>query len=66
MNYCTRCGSLYQNAGTCNCYATQQPITPTPAIYPIYPVYPVNPWPPYTVPAWPPTITWGDTGDGLT
>jgi hypothetical protein len=34
MNYCTKCESMYQKPGTCNCFAATQPaITITPQPY---------------------------------
>lgn len=56
MNYCTKCESFYQKAGTCNCFAGTQPAQ-------ITPWRPVDgttttPFPSYT-PWIYPTVTWG-------
>lgn len=28
MNFCTKCQSIYQQPGTCNCYAASRPLVP--------------------------------------
>jgi hypothetical protein len=38
MNFCTRCASMYEKPGTCNCFAGTQP-----AIVPTVPIYPQSP-----------------------
>ena len=62
MNYCTKCASLYQTPGTCNCYAQAQPVVPfTLPIYPTYPLptypapyqpYRTGDFPPFGYPTW--------------
>lgn len=48
MNYCTKCGSIYSQPGTCNCFATGTRVVP-----PLTPTYP-QPWIPWTpAPQWP-------------
>jgi hypothetical protein len=38
MNFCTRCGSLYSQPGTCNCYAHGHPVTVPAPTHPDLPV----------------------------
>jgi len=38
MNYCLKCHSIYEKAGTCNCYASTQ----WPVVVPIQPVFPLG------------------------
>lgn len=60
MNYCTKCGSIYSQPGTCNCFARG---TVIPSPLPIQPITPA-PWAPTTPiinpPWWGTTIVWGN------
>lgn len=67
MNYCTKCGSLYTQPGTCNCFAPPRPVTPvtvqplpTPAPLPyIGDPMPGTTWVPY-IPPQQVTVTYSD------
>jgi len=59
MNHCRRCDSDYEKPGTCNCYATTQPVVPLNPGITYIPIPFVPPPQPNTAPApWTPTIYW--------
>lgn len=58
MNFCTKCASYYQVAGTCNCFAQAQPLPFIPWNQPVTP-----PW--WIQPTTTTTTTW-KAGDPVT
>jgi len=64
MNYCTKCGSIYTQPGTCNCFAPQ-PMQPVPTVVPLPLPYPTPTWVPWN--PYPGTgITWTCGPNGFT